>query len=196
MLDRFSLDDIQTVVVTLAFFSPSFLIYFFRSNFITGRRGRALEIAFELAVLSAVYYAAVGTVFLAMGWLTWFAGMFFFFVIPFAIGLASGIASQKRWFDKIYETIGLNPIHPANTAWDFMFGTMKENKWVIVQTVDGRKIVGFFDRESGASSDLGHRDIFISDVRRSDFSRYEKDNRKRGMWIREDQIVSIETISD
>ncbi|KMK68922.1 DUF6338 family protein [Puniceibacterium sp. IMCC21224] len=188
--------EIKDALLAVALLSPGFLISYFRNTFITGRHLKISERILELLVSSSIYYASVGVIFFNFNLLSWGYAFLLLFGLPSIIGAGLGILSQKRWLDLVFGKIGLNPIHPATTGWDFMFGTMKSSKWIIVTLTDGTKVKGWFDRNSGASTDLSRRDIFISDIRRQDFSYFESDSRKRGIWLREDEILHIEVISD
>ncbi|SDN46578.1 hypothetical protein SAMN05216196_101619 [Lutimaribacter pacificus] len=191
-----SLTTFSDVVLAVSLLSPGFLISYFKNTFISGRHPRISERIVELLIISSVYYASFGAIFVYFKWLGWIPLFLLLFLIPMLLGLCSGVASQKRWFERIYEALGLNPIHPATTGWDFLFGTMDSNKWIVVTLSDGTKIRGWFDRNSGASTDLSRRDIYINDIRREDFSNFESDGRKRGIWLHEDEIRHIEVISD
>lgn len=196
MTDLLLESEASRVFAALSYLSPGFLIYYFRSRFLTGRSSRFSEVAIELAVVSSIYFASFGNVFLFFGWSGALSSFFLLFVVPVLIGAGLGVSSRSQWFDKLFERLRLNPIHPAVTGWDYMFGTMKKSQWVIIRLTDGRMIHGYFSRDSGASSDLSCRDIFVSDVRKGDFSKFEEDGRSRGMWIREDFIQSIEIIPE
>jgi hypothetical protein len=150
----------------------------------------------ELVIVSAIYYSSIGMLFFSNGWTGPYGRFFLLFGVPTVIGILIGALYQKRLFDWIAEKTTIRPVHPAETAWDFAFGRLKNPCWIIVTTTSGKKIRGWFSSESGASSDLSKRDLFLFDVRKDDYSPYEGDGRKRGMWIREDEIKFIEFIPD
>lgn len=196
ILDEIGIGELQDVLVAVALLSPGVLISYFRNTFVTGRHPKIADRAVELLFISAVYYSVFGSVFFIIGYWNWWSLLALSFGIPSLIGFFLGAAAQKRWFDKLFELLGINPIHPATTGWDYMFGTMQNPKWIIVTLSDGTKVYGWFDRESGASTDLDRRDIFIADVRRENFEPFECDGRARGIWLREDEIKHIEIVSD
>lgn len=188
--------DVEKVLGIVVLLCPGFLISFFRNVFVTGRRRSFLEASFDFLIISSAYYASVGLVFFSFDLLSPIFLFLLLFVLPSLIGLAVGVLYQKGFFNWIFNILKINPVHPAETAWDFVFGRRQSPCWIVVTLNDGRKIRGWYCHESGVSSNLSHRDIYISDVRKLDFSKFEGDGRTRGMWIHESEVKFIEFIPD
>lgn len=190
------LENLNSALFAVALLAPGYLISFFRNNFVTRRHPKLADSVFQLTVISAVYYSSVG---LALGMLNLLNSIGYFcllFVLPVLIGVSWGVLHKRGCIDKALELVGLNPVHPATTAWDYMFGTMRDPKWIIVCMKDGREIWGWFDRKSSVSSDLDRRDIFLADMRREGFSKVEPDGRLRGVWINASEVETIEIVAD
>ena len=52
-------------------------------------------------------------------------------------------------------------IHPTRRAYDFAFGDITTERFVIVTFSDGTTVYGFFDASSLASSDPANGDIYL-----------------------------------
>ena len=195
-MGNLDLSSLSTAIVCISLFAPGVIITFLRSQFISGRRQRAVDATIELAVISSLYYSVFGLAFLQMGWTKSIHLLALLFFIPAVLGIILGLLAQYSALRGLLTTMGINPIHSAETGWDFMFRTLKNPVWMIVSLKDGSKIHGWFNEHSAASTALDRRDLFLAEVRDKHFNEPETDGRRRGMWIREDLILSIEIIPD
>jgi hypothetical protein len=67
---------------------------------------------------------------------------------------------QTTKFDWIFGLLGLRPINPIPTGWDWIF-SRTGRCFVLITLKDGREIAGWFGSKSMASSDPERKDIFI-----------------------------------
>lgn len=190
-----SIDDLQKFAVGLAFLLPGAIIIYVRSLFLTGRRRSHGEEAFSYVVITSVYFAATLPVvynvltatsrYFAM-WLIW---VVLFFIFPLVTGIAVGVASQHSWLRKVLGRAGLRIVHPVPTAWDWKFGQRDEH-WLIIKLKDGTEFLGYYGRQSFASSD-GERDIYVEQV-------FDRDGDgpwvplPQGLWVQVSEISTIE----
>jgi len=188
--------SVENIILAFAFLSPGFLLLFGRSQFLTGRIRSISSGVFEYLMVSSIYYSAAVPILLSVQSPMYWHYFALLFAIPLVLGFAIGFATQKEWFRKAVVKLGLNPVHSTPTAWDYAFGGKSGNYWVVVKLVSGGVYYGVWGANSLASSDLSRRDIYIEDVRTRDFKPVETDDRKRGVWISDVDIRSIELIKD
>ena len=189
-------DDLGKVILAFGLLGPGFLIMFGRSRFLIGRMISISSSVFEYLMVSSIYFACAYPLFAAIKEPAYWAVFMFLFVVPLAIGMFLGVAAQKEWFRKELNFLRLNPIHTSPTGWDYVFGGRTGYSWVVVNLVSGGRYFGVFGPNSLASSDLSNRDIYLEDVRDENFGPIETGGRKRGVWISESDIRSIEIIKD
>jgi hypothetical protein len=190
------IDQIETAIFAISLMGPGFLILFGRSRFLTGRMISVSQSAFEYLMVSSVYFAFAYPIFRLVSEPTYLASMIFLFGAPLSVGVAIGFFSQKQLFRKSLAYLKMNTVHSSPTAWDFMFNDRRGFAWVIVSLNSGRKFFGVFGPESLASSDMAHRDLYIENICDEEFKPIEENGRKRGVWINESEILSIEIIKD
>ncbi len=89
--------------------------------------------------------------------LAWF---FVIFVAPVVLAILRAIFMQTTKFDWVFRLLGLRPISPIPTGWDWIF-SRTGRCFVLVTLKDGREIAGWFGSKSMASSDPERKDIFI-----------------------------------
>lgn len=83
-------------------------------------------------------------------------------ISPVVLGLITGHFSQSETVLRFLRRLGLNPIHPIPTAWDYKFGNTIGPAWVLVTMKDGSKVAGLFGTRSFASSDAADRGSLYS----------------------------------
>lgn len=186
-------DFISNAVTAVAAFAPGFLILFSRNQLLTGRTKSISQLSAEYAVVSAIYYAATLAAprfLFSKEWL--FATLF---ILPIIIGFTLGLAAQFGLIGRFLGYFGIQTVHPAPTAWDYVFGFWPQNRYVVVTLKDGSTFCGYLEcSKSFASSDLGHKDLYISDVTDQDFNSKESVGQRRGAWIEGSEIRSVEFI--
>ncbi len=163
----------EALYLVLAFVVPGFLIHSTKANFLTQRSVAPQLDIVQFLTLSAINYAAwywliylinnsaffqSSSALSAVGW-AWVI-----LIGPILLGLSLGFASQKDWFHKLFRRIGLLPVHPIPTAWEWTFGKMHAPRWILVTMKDGRTVAGLFGDRSFASSDPGERDLYIEQL--------------------------------
>lgn len=136
----------------------------------------------------------------------------FILVLPVVEGFIFGYARQQAWFEKIQQWLQKcagNKFCPAwvkklldfnlfeqnsvPTAWDSAFTEIKPC-WIIVTLKDGGKVYGFLGQGSHVSSDQGERDIFVSHTVVKKEDKLEIVPNTAGVYIKHDEIKTIEFI--
>jgi hypothetical protein len=189
-------ETLAALLVAVGAFSPGFLIVLFRSRFITGRLESFSEAGLKYVVASAIYYSASAPLFLYLEVYEWYSLSLLFFIIPILIGVAMGSLHQFGVLAWLSRRMRLSPSHPAPTSWDYVFGSLRSESWIIVTLKNHEQVFGFFGDRSFASSELGNRDIYIQDLRDPYWKPLEDDGRTRGLWISEEEIVMVQLITN
>ena len=194
MPDLISTDNAYLI---LFFLVPGIVVLYVRAQFLTGWHPLQPTEILSYFTISVIYYA------LALPFvdgvlpiinlepkslLAWFTLVF---LGPAVFGLFLGIAVQKNWFFRALQLLGLNPVHPVPTAWDWKFGRM-ESQWVLVTLQDGTRFAGYFDSKSFASSDPSERDIFIRRICDIDSENIWHLRNEKSVLISSDQVQTIE----
>ena len=188
--------EIENGILGIAILGPGFLIMFGRSRFLTGRMVNLSSSIFEYLMVSSIYYAFAFPAFRQLNDPSYTEVLSFLFLGPLLSGFALGFMTQKNVFRWLAKKLNLNPVHSSPTAWDFVFSDRSGPSWVVASLASGRKYYGIFDQNSLASSELSRRDIFIENICDENFKPIEADGRKRGVWINESELLSIEIIKD
>ena len=111
---------------------------------------------------------------------------------PVVVGLLLGINIQRNLIRGLISRIGLFTVHALPTAWDWKFGGVSEEQWVLVSLKNGVTFGGLFGRESFAASSADERDLYIQwiyDI--NDDGTWSSPGRK-GVLIAADEISTIE----
>ena len=191
MVDSLPLKDVTLV---LAFLVPGFIALSVRSQFMTGtapsQNGErfltyiSVSVIYGTLVFRLVDPALMGnSVFVYLGAV--FGG-------PVVVGLLLGINIQRNLIRGLISRIGLFTVHALPTAWDWKFGGVSEEQWVLVSLKNGVTFGGLFGRESFAASSADERDLYIQwiyDI--NDDGTWSSPGRK-GVLIAADEISTIE----
>jgi hypothetical protein len=115
------------------------------------------------------------------------------FIAPIAFAILRAMFLQTTKFDWIFRLLGLRPINPIPTGWDWIFSRTNPC-FVLVTLTDGREIAGFFGDKSMASSDPERRDIFIEKLYKvpEDGTTWEPVSGNLGIQVDGTQIAFIE----
>ncbi len=93
----------------------------------------------------------------ALQGLTWFT---IIFLVPALLGLSRAHVLQHNRGTWFYRLVGLRPINPIPTGWDWIFGRT-DPCYLLVTLTDGTEIAGYFGMKSMASSDPGRKDLYV-----------------------------------
>ncbi len=192
----FSDFNYAAVLLGVAMLAPGFLILFARSRYVTGRIASVSNATVEFILASSIYYAIAAPIFFYLDIYSWLSVEILVFWAPLILGAFLGGLTQWNWVNALGGIFGLNSITPHPTGWDKAFGSLKGDVWLIIHTVDLETIYGRFGKESNASNDLSKRDLFIEELRGENFAKIGDTDERRGMWIREEQIIAIEIAND
>lgn len=174
---------------------PGIVALYVRAQFINGRMPPVSEGFVAYVTLSLVYLGLSYPLILAiarMGTQGWFMPAWFvvIFVIPGLLGLLLGLNIRKGWTKKVLARLGINTVHPVDSAWDYRFGGC-EDCWILAVLKDGTRFAGYLGPQSFASSDKGERDLYIERVYEigDDNSWSPRDN---SVWIAQGEIRTLE----
>ncbi|NSX54304.1 DUF6338 family protein [Parasulfitobacter algicola] len=188
-------DNLQTAILPISLCAPGFLIMLLRSQFITGRIPNIASASMEYVIITSLYYSLTVPTFIYVGEYNPLTLFLLVFLGPIIVGLVFGVIYQKGFMKYVYNFTHIHPIHhPAPTAWDYLFGSTRKGCWIIVTLKSSEPIFGYFGTESFASSDLEKRDIYIEKVLDDKWNVIGTDDYQRGIWIHEDEILSVEII--
>lgn len=188
-------DSLANLPLILISVVPGLIIAWIRSQFLTGR------ITSHSAALT--YYVAVSFVYNAFTYpvifhfakqdqpniCVWFL---ITIIAPVTIGFLLGLEAQNKWIYNRLRKFNFNIIHPTETSWDYKFNKVAEGygEHVIITLKNGKRVAGFFDENSFASSDLNKRDLYIANTYKID-----KDTKKWTLLDRTGVLIDMEQIS-
>lgn len=194
----FTSPDLNKFTFVLLLVVPGVIIIYFRSLFINGQTPSGTEVILRYLTVSTLYQAIIypmlkfisdagGTTPLAL----WPVLVFMF---PAIVGTLLGLEVRKGFLRRLYRRIGLNPVHPIPSAWDWKMGDMAGG-WVYVTLKSGVGYAGYMSEKSFSSSTSQERDLYIDQL----YS--QPDGRgwqplDRSLLICGGEISTIEFISD
>lgn len=160
------------------YFLAGFILASVRSRYVLGERPKAAEFIFESVILSLlnqmtflvlVFLLAELSRLLPVDTVRFLAAVsdtrvpFFVetLVLPGLLGIFLGVSLRRGWNGKLLGSLAMPVIHPTRRAFDFAFGDINRERFVIVTYIDGTKVYGFFGSNSLASSDPGNSDIYV-----------------------------------
>ena len=192
ILSQEEFSRLLSILFAISGLAPGFIIVYIRNQFVTGRSKSVAQYSAEYGVVTAIYFAATLSLFFEK--LSTNIGFFLiFFCLPCVIGIVLGVIAQTGVMRHFWSIFGLTMVHPAPTAWDYLFAFKKKPFWIIATMKDGSIVNGYYDRSTSfASSDLSNRDLYIADVTDANFDSVSENGELRGIWINEDDIRCIE----
>ncbi len=160
------LTTIDAAYMALLLLAPGYILCAVRNLFLTGREVQGNEqlvkylscSAINYLICSPLIYGVVNT-----GPSPWERGLLLIgtgLIIPAMLGVISGVAAQRgisRW---VLSCFGLNPVHAAPTAWDYIFAK-PQTQMMRVTLKSGAEFLGCWSPESFASSDAKERDLLL-----------------------------------
>ncbi len=197
-----TLNTLEAAVATLAFLGPGALFYFTVSMFFPQRLERQQTIILRSLAFSVINYAiwfwaiylivtrSLFSEHLILTVATWFA---IIFVSPILLGFLLVYLNERNVIGRIFRRVGLNPIHPIATSWDYKFRDTRGDRWVSVRMDDGSEVAGYFGSSSFASSESAERDLYLEDVYRvADDGQWQRVSGSDGVLVRGEHIIHIE----
>ena len=195
-----------TVLYTVAFLMPGFILHTTLSIFVPQKAERPQIVLLRYFALSCLNYTVWswliylifrGQLFAASPVWTAVAWVVMILVSPLALGIFLGCISQREVTRRVLQKFGFHPSHPIPTAWDYKFSKIPDRRWVLVTLKDGNTVAGLFGSKSFASSEAGERDLYIQEVFKvNDKVSWQRAPRNDGILIHGDQIKHIEFWSD
>jgi hypothetical protein len=199
-IEKITAQHLQTL---LQFVAPGFIIVYFRSIFLNRITISIKDHTLLFILVSTIYAFAV---FPLLDWLVtsfpvlsdgvgkwslWLATTVF---MPLAVGVFLGHATQSGWTQKLWLYMGLRPLNPYPTSWDWKFGQLYAPTYIIVTIDGGIQIAGFFGVDSFAASNREKRDIYIEEVWDLEGNVWSRRQNRIGIWIPERVIRHIELV--
>jgi Family of unknown function (DUF6338) len=197
------LQDFSNLYFVVSVLVPGFIYSGVVSNFVPMRRSKEKEVlllryltatAFNYAICSPlIYLLTFGLIFSTRPiWqaFCWFA---IIFIVPVILAVGHARIIQKDGLGWFYRLLGLRPISPIPTGWDWIFSTT-DPCYVLITLNDGTEIAGYFGGRSMASSEPEHKDIYIEQVYKmpEDGGTWEAVEGSLGMHIDGTNIAYIE----
>ena len=161
------LGDPSKVPALLALLAPGFIILWFRSRVAEGATPDFKQQLFLFALVSAAYYGLVAPLFHISGGVRlpmWAWSIFFYVGVPLVIGIGLGWVTENDWEYAWAEKMGMHFSHRIPTAWDFRFGRLPENTFILVTLKDGQAVAGRMTDGSFAASAKDGRDVYIGEL--------------------------------
>jgi hypothetical protein len=171
-----------------------------RERFVAAPPPSIQERAISYAAVSAVYFA-VATPLVAVaearwGVVPWVAVAFENVVVPALIGGVAAFNAVHDWSTKAWAKLGIQPVHPAPTAWDYAFSRLPAGTFILVTLTDGSQVAGMYARSSFASSSSAERDILIEDVWTVGKGPWTRPDPQRSILLCGKNIQSIELLKE
>jgi hypothetical protein len=165
---QMKLENVANLIFVLSIFVPGFIYHGTLRQFIplhdsTKKETLLLKLltatAFNFALCSPLIYFIIydDTSSIYFEIFIWFT---IIFLIPAIFALIRAKMLQSTRPNFLWKKLGLRPINPIPTGWDWIFGRTGAC-FIIVTLRDGSVISGYFGGNSMASSDPDRRDIYI-----------------------------------
>ena len=160
------------------YFLAGFIIASVRSRYVIGEKPASSELIYEAIILSLLNQLVFQTIASVLAWIEAFLPSWSFtlwigqflshfsvqietLALPALLGLVSGLVLRAEWNTPILKRLAMPIIHPTVRAYDYAFGDITTDRFVIITYFDGTVIYGYFGTQSLASSASDRGDIFI-----------------------------------
>jgi len=158
-------ENFQNILSALA---PGFIILLIRRQFSVHDQQTIQDRIFAYAVVSTLYFATFSPVLAIAEQHTPLSkpirDITLFVVVPVLIGIGWSILATKDRLHKIWGLLGLRPIHHTPSSWDYLFGQIGADAWIVVTLKNGMQIAGKYGSGSFSSTNSSERDLLISEV--------------------------------
>lgn len=160
------------------YFLAGFILSTVRARYVIGEKPGASEVVYEAIILSLLNQLIFQALASLASWLqphavglppvawAYEAADHFAFQIetllqPALLGVLSGYALRSNWNLPILRHLAMPIVHPTLRAYDYAFGDITTDRFVIVTYHDGTLIYGYFGASSLASSAPDRGDIYL-----------------------------------
>ena len=186
--------SLENLSIVMAFVVPGFIALSVRTQFVSGvtsfdARERLLSYLSISIVYGSLILRLVGPNLILNS-----ASVYLLALIggPLLLGLILGVNVQKDIFRRLLGKLGLFTVHPVPTAWDWKFGGLMKEQWVLVTLKNGVSFAGLYGRDSFAASSPEERDLYIQwiyDINEDETWSFAGE---KGVLITADEISTIE----
>jgi hypothetical protein len=200
-----TIDKFQTLILTLSFVVPGFIIH----SIFSMCRPRRTEIK-ELLYLRFLAFSVLNLI--VCIWPIRYVivnnyvslhplrsvGIFFViaFISPLILGVIIAKLDSTDWMSKLLRRLKLYPMHATPNSWDYKFGKIcaRGDAWVLVRMTSGKVVGGYFGPHSFASTDVAERDLYLQSVWEvnSESGEWTRKELTDGIWIKASEILSVE----
>lgn len=197
---------LDTVLYTLAFLVPGFIINSIFSRFCSEDDQQPQLLLLRFLTFSAINYGLCfvliylvlkADIFVLHPILTAVVWFFIVFVSPVVLGFLFGFLEQRNILPELFRGYGIDITGLDNlTAWDKSILSIKNPRFVLVSLTGGMEVRGMLGANSLASKQSKGGDIYLEKVMRADPSDpsgpwvYVPDS--SGIWIKGSEIKHVE----
>ena len=160
------------------FFLAGFILATVRSRYVIGERPATADVVYEaivLSLLNQLIFQAISAILMwfvvligpqaTFDWivstLTHFSFQIETMLLPALLGIVAGLFLKSGQNLPILRHLAMPIVHPTQRAYDFAFGDITTDRFVIITYFDGTTIYGYFGSNSLASSATDRGDIYI-----------------------------------
>ncbi|NUB46072.1 hypothetical protein GEU84_016865 [Fertoebacter nigrum] len=160
------------------YFLAGFILASVRARYVIGEKPRSSDVIYEAVILSLLNQLIFQSISAGTQWFRpaligspvadWlyqsgehFAFQLEILLLPAVLGLLSGLILRMEWNTPILTRLAMPIIHPTVRAYDYAFGDITTDRFVIITYADGTMIYGYFGENSLASSASDRGDIYI-----------------------------------
>ncbi len=197
-----TLSGSDTLLYTLAFLVPGFIIDWVLSAFAAPRKQDSQILLLRFLTLSCANYALWSlpiyySITTRLPQTHPFGAALLYAVVvlfsPIVLGVLIGGALKSPIPRRMLFRLGFNTLHAVPTSWQYKFGSVKRGVWIVVTLTEGSQIAGVWGVRSFASSDSECRDLYIERVYKiGDTGQWNAVERSDGVFIAKDQVKTIE----
>lgn len=157
-------DKLKALASVLA---PGLIMLTIRASVQVGAKPDLKDRLLHYAALSSVYYAVAWPIFHWPGGVVLPSALWTllqYVISPTVLGLLLAYENNGHWLRGLASRLGLKPVHPVPTAWDFAFSGMRQGTFVLVTLSNNSQIAGLLGSASFASSSREERDLLVERV--------------------------------
>jgi hypothetical protein len=198
-LDNLNPDDLIMVVLVIV---PGLVVLYVRSYFVTSSPMKLKDHVLAYIIVTLIYWCILTII--SGRALVFDSGtdaprLSAFFILalvvglPALLGLLLGMELKANWLRFLLQKISVYPVHVVPTAWDWKFGTMRE-EFVLIRTTQGQVVRGYLNDKSFVSSDSSERDIYVGQMYSNGANDVWEPLEGRSIWLRGEGIATIEFI--
>lgn len=196
------ISKLDTVIYTVTFLLPGFIIFYIKSSLVQVRCVESYNHVFRYLFYSAInmiisipliYFINVKKLYNGLPFLTIVIWLGIVIIIPIIIGFIGAIISINKLDRKFINLFCKSTIIPEPTAWDYKFGSISDERFIIVKLTDNSLVRGKYSTKSCSGSSGKERDLYLEEFYTIDSEgEWEEIPNSDGILIKESQIAMID----